>query len=291
MKDDYLWDGTGEPDPDIQQLEQTLSRFRYQPEPLKRAFDQQFPARRANWWPKLAAAAAIVLMALVGLWIVRNQNRSDAQQPIAGTPGGIERVTPQPDAQKQIPAQPSATRPEESITRDSATGMNGKLARVRKPVRKDATVASKDAHTKPFEPERFDPAPRASEVAMVQPIVIPFVDIETSKHIERAQMLLRSFRNMDDADNERDAGIAYEKQQSRGLLYQNIVLRRDAEAKGNMPVEDLLGSLEPFLIDIANLPEKPSKDDVTAIKERMQKKEIVSALQIYSAPTLSQVFN
>jgi hypothetical protein len=52
----------------------------------------------------------------------------------------------------------------------------------------------------------------------------------------------------------------------------------------------LLGSLEPFLIDIANLPERPSKDDLSAIKERMRKKEILSALQIYSAPTLSQVF-
>jgi hypothetical protein len=120
--------------------------------------------------------------------------------------------------------------------------------------------------------------------------VIPFVDLETSKHIERAQMLLRSFRNVDDGDDHDDSEIAYEKRQSRGLLYQNIVLRRDAEAKGNMPVEELLGSLEPFLIDIANLPEKPSKDDVLSIKERMQKKEIVSALQIYSAPTLSQVF-
>jgi hypothetical protein len=57
-----------------------------------------------------------------------------------------------------------------------------------------------------------------------------------------------------------------------------------------MPAEELLGSLEPFLLDIANLPDRPSNGDVRSIKERMQKKEIVSALQIYSAPTLSQVF-
>jgi len=64
------------------------------------------------------------------------------------------------------------------------------------------------------------------------------------------------------------------------LLYKNVLLRRDAEAKGNLPVEELLGSLEPFLLDIANLPEKPSSNEVRSIKERMQKKEIVSALQI-----------
>jgi hypothetical protein len=52
----------------------------------------------------------------------------------------------------------------------------------------------------------------------------------------------------------------------------------------------LLGSLEPFLLDIANLPDRPSNDDVRSIKERMHKKEIVAALQIYSAPTLSGFF-
>jgi len=83
---------------------------------------------------------------------------------------------------------------------------------------------------------------------------------------------------------------AHEKQQSRGLLSKNILLRRDAEAKRNMPAEELLGSLEPFLLDIANLPDKPSNNEVRAIKERMQKKEIVSALQVYSAPLLSEVF-
>jgi hypothetical protein len=282
MKDDYLWDGTGEPDPDIQRLEQTLGRFRYQPKPLKDAFDQQLLARRTNWWPRLAAAAAIILMALVGLWVARNQPSGVTQQPIAGSPGTTDQPAPRPkrDGGNVIPPQP----------KESAANTRERIAKVNKGVRKAAPVAPKERLPKQIEPERFESVAGASEVAAVQPIVIPFVDHETSKHIERAQMLLRSFRNMDDRQDHSASEIAYEKRQSRGLLYQNIVLRRDAEARGNMPVEDLLGSLEPFLIDIANLPDKPSKDDVLAIKERMHKKEIVSALQIYSAPTLSQVF-
>ena len=35
MNDDYLWDRTGEPDPEIQQLEQVLGMLRYQPRPLE----------------------------------------------------------------------------------------------------------------------------------------------------------------------------------------------------------------------------------------------------------------
>ena len=130
----------------------------------------------------------------------------------------------------------------------------------------------------------------SSFVAERQPIINPFIDVETARHIERAQLLLRSFRNTRDADSQPDTNLSYEKQGSRELLYKNVLLRRDAEAKGNLPVEELLGSLEPFLLDIANLPEKPSGNDIRSIKERMQKKEIVSALQIYSAPLLSQVF-
>ena len=34
MNDDYLWDRTGEPDPEIQQLEEILGTLRYQPQPL-----------------------------------------------------------------------------------------------------------------------------------------------------------------------------------------------------------------------------------------------------------------
>jgi hypothetical protein len=75
----------------------------------------------------------------------------------------------------------------------------------------------------------------------------------------------------------------YEKQLSQRLLYQNILLRREAELKGNLPAEEALGELEPFLLDIANLPDDPSPDDVRDIKERLQRKEIVAALQIYSA--------
>jgi len=111
------------------------------------------------------------------------------------------------------------------------------------------------------------------------------IDADTVKHLEKAQVLLRSFRNTRSAGEQGVFDLAYEKQQSRRLLNQNIVLRRSAEAKGNLPTEELLGSLEPFLIDIANLPDKPAQDDIQSIKQRMQKREIVSSLQIYSART------
>jgi hypothetical protein len=46
MNDDYLWDCSGEPDPEVQKLEKTLGRYRHnQP---ARAFDEVEETRRRN---------------------------------------------------------------------------------------------------------------------------------------------------------------------------------------------------------------------------------------------------
>jgi hypothetical protein len=75
--------------------------------------------------------------------------------------------------------------------------------------------------------------------------------------------------------------VTYEKAMSRRLLDQNVVLRRDAETSGKFPVKSLLVDLEPFLVDIANLPDKTTPTELRAIKDRVQKTEIVAALQSY----------
>jgi hypothetical protein len=100
---------------------------------------------------------------------------------------------------------------------------------------------------------------------------------ETARHMEQAQILLRSVRNARAGD--RPSAIADERRRSQKLLYRNIVLRREAALSGDAPVERALDSLEPLLIDIANLPDRASREDVTVIQERMRRKNIVAVLQ------------
>ena len=107
--------------------------------------------------------------------------------------------------------------------------------------------------------------------------------MRTARYVEQAQLLLRSFRNARPNETGPAFDVAHEKQRSQKLLYQNIVLRREAASTGNVPVEKLLSSLEPILIDIANLPDNPAQDDVRSIRERMQRKNIVAILQVNSA--------
>lgn len=69
MNDDYLWDRTGEPDPEIQQLEEVLGTMRYQAQPLELPAGTR-PGRERRYFPRLAVAAAIALMILsAGLWV------------------------------------------------------------------------------------------------------------------------------------------------------------------------------------------------------------------------------
>jgi hypothetical protein len=74
---DYLWDGSGQPDPEIQRLEHALGRFRHnRPAP---AFPKIEPRTRrlgwrsafvlSAWTPRLAAAMLATLAIGSGLWL------------------------------------------------------------------------------------------------------------------------------------------------------------------------------------------------------------------------------
>ena len=93
MNDDYLWDKTGEPDPQIKQLEEILGTLRYQPKPL------QLPvARRRSYFPVLAIAATVALALLAtGLWLrVRTTTQPQPRQEQAHVPAPSPTVDEKP---------------------------------------------------------------------------------------------------------------------------------------------------------------------------------------------------
>ena len=120
-----------------------------------------------------------------------------------------------------------------------------------------------------------------SDVLFTDAAYTDIEDRDTATHLQQAQDLLVSIRNIKFSDDDEEVDVSYEKAESRRLLNENVVLRRDAEAAGKFPAKAMLGSLEPFLIDIANLPEKASPNDVRQIKDRVQKTEIVAELRGY----------
>jgi hypothetical protein len=99
MNNDYLWDGSGEPDPEIQKLESTLARFRHQAQAPE--FPEIRAARQPGFWLRFlpsrwsfglaAAAAAILFMAALGIlrWSEKPKASSEPGwdvESVAGTP-------------------------------------------------------------------------------------------------------------------------------------------------------------------------------------------------------------
>ena len=71
MKDDYLWDGSGEPDPEVQKLENLLGRYRHdQPAPAFEQIAVEQPALRGWRFAgfrlsfQIAAVAAVLVIGI-----------------------------------------------------------------------------------------------------------------------------------------------------------------------------------------------------------------------------------
>lgn len=103
---------------------------------------------------------------------------------------------------------------------------------------------------------------------------------EVARHMEQAQMLLRSIKNAR-AEGGDTVNVAYEKQLSRRLLGDNVTLQLDAETRGDKDTKQVLDRIEPYLLDIANMHDNASREEVRSIRERIDRKEIIAALQVY----------
>ena len=101
MNEDYLWDKSGEPDPEIQQLEEILGTLRYQPKPFEVPRDVPAPRRR-SYLPLVAIAATLLVALLaVSIWL-RVRTRQEPQQQYVNLP------TP-PVEEKPIVKEPEKT--------------------------------------------------------------------------------------------------------------------------------------------------------------------------------------
>jgi hypothetical protein len=120
--------------------------------------------------------------------------------------------------------------------------------------------------------------------ADTEPTRVRAADTETMTaiHFQKSELLLRSFRNVRTSKADATAELTYEKRLAQQLVYQNMMLRREADASGDAQVASLLESLEPILLDIANLPAKPAHNEVKVIKDRVERKNIVALLQVNS---------
>ena len=116
MKDDYLWDQSGPPDPDIQQLEELLGELRYQPRPLEIPAELKTGGHRFHV-SRYAIAAALAMIVLgVGAWMALQ--KKDTQVATIPRPGPAEVKTVVPEKTEDTPVAAPA---EETVAAVSKT--------------------------------------------------------------------------------------------------------------------------------------------------------------------------
>ncbi|HST53162.1 MAG TPA: zf-HC2 domain-containing protein [Pyrinomonadaceae bacterium] len=138
---------------------------------------------------------------------------------------------------------------------------------------------SADDHAGPDNPVEIADVNYRPDDAESAPMLDP-AQKEFARHVEQTQMLLRSIKNAR-ASDEGTVNVSYERKLSRRLLAENATLRLDAETRGDKGSKQMLDQIEPFLLDIANMSDNASREEVHSVKERMKRNEIIAALQVY----------
>jgi hypothetical protein len=206
------------------------------------------------------AAAVVIFAVLIGVVLLRT--RTPERQPPRNTVAGLK---------NPLPISPTT----------NGGGINLAPKASESPSNTEKPVAGEVSRVNPVNSSTHTLRSDQSDVLFTDAAYTDIEDKDTANHVAQAENLLRSVRNLQISNDDEEVDVAYEKAESRRLLDDNVVLRRDAEMSGKYPVKKLLGELEPFLIDIANLPDKTTPTDLRAINNRMQKTEIVAALRSY----------
>jgi transcription initiation factor TFIIIB Brf1 subunit/transcription initiation factor TFIIB len=230
--------------------------------------EHRAPARGLRWsfGPSAVAFATLVIAAaIIGLLAYQSSNKSEKGSEQVAHQGQKPTPTPSGSTEQSKQQQPQAT-PE--------------------PAREQQPPASKGNEETPKRqaPKKIVREPKPGEQFAAVPVPIRPADAQTltAMHFEKSETLLLAFRNvrLDEPGSAKEVG--HERKRAQQLVLQNMMLRREADAAGDVQISSLLESLEPILIDIANLPDRPDESAVRTIRQRVERKNIVPLLRVNS---------
>ncbi len=234
--------------------------------------DRRTPVRGLRWsfGPSAVAFATLVIAAaIIGLVFYQSFNKNDRDSKQVAQQ---QSPTPAPSgsAEQSKQEQPQVT-PEPAREQQPTPGKGNEETPRRQP------STPKKIVREPKPGEQFAAAP------VPDPIRSADSQTMTAMHFEKSETLLLAFRNVRLKEPGAATEIGYERKRAKQLVYQNMMLRREADAAGDVQSSSLLESLEPILIDIANLPDRPDENAVRVIRQRVERKNIVPLLRVNSA--------
>ena len=219
------------------------------------------PARGLQWsfgTQALAFATLLIVAAIIGFVAYQNSNQREKKEvAVVQTPSPMPVASVEPSRSPELKESPE---PQPSPSK-------GNEEKSPRPVKRPIVREPKPGEQFAAIPERVRSADSETMTAM---------------HFETSERLLLAFKNvrLDEAGAAEEVG--YERKRAKQLVYQNMLLKREADATGDVQISSLLENLEPILIDIANLPDRPDENAVRAIRERVERKNIVGLLRVNS---------
>ena len=123
MNDNYLWDRSGEPDPEIQKLEELLGELRYQPQPLHLPANITVGRKRTFFVPMTIAAAIIMVAILSALWFQfsrkPNAPARQAKQDAPARPTNVKQPESSPEqTTAAVKNEPKEQKPRRQLNRN-----------------------------------------------------------------------------------------------------------------------------------------------------------------------------
>lgn len=222
---------------------------------------RRVPARGLQWsfgTQALAFATLLIVAAIIGFLAYQNSNQRE-QKEVAK----IQTPSPMPVASVEPPKQPEAKESPEP----QPSPNKGNEEKSPRPTKR---------------PIVREPKPGEQFAAIPEPVRSADAETMTAMHFETSERLLLAFKNvrLDEAGAAEEVG--YERKRAKQLVLQNMLLKREADAAGDVQISSLLENLEPILIDISNLPDRPDENTVRLIRERVERKNIVGLLRVNS---------
>jgi Putative zinc-finger len=212
----------------------------------------------------IAFASFILIAALTGFIVYRATQNKEVEPPqiTQKTPPPIFVASPQvtPNNHEPLHADPPKS--------EAGPAKSKQIRRMSPLVRDGSNIAQ-------VQPDADTSQPSNTEKAGDIPAL-------TAMHLQKSELLLRAFRNVRAAKAGRPVDVAYEQKLAQQLIVRNMMLKREADAAGDIQVASLLENLEPILLDIANLPKRTGADDIRVINDRVERKNIVALLQVNS---------
>lgn len=234
--------------------------------------ERRTPLPQLPWGFGRAVAFASLLIAatFLGLLLYRNSGPDGSSSKMNAS---LQTPSPAPSAADE--QQPKQAEPKQS---PDATRENEPPA----PEKNEKESANPPRRAPVKRPIVREPKPGEQFASIPERVRSADAETMTAMHFEKSETLLLAFRNVRLGEPGSTAEVSYERRRAQELVYQNMMLRREADARGDVQIASLLESLEPILLDISNLPDKPDKNAVRVIRERVERKNIVALLRVNS---------